>query len=63
MAISSNNLEDKVTPRVSSHTAIIGPIAANVAFVMAITLAPLLLSAIQLQFNLSIGDLAWVFNA
>jgi len=51
------------TPPVSSHTAIIGPIAANIAFVMEITLVPLLLSAIQLQFNLSIGDLAWVFNA
>lgn len=53
----------KVAPaRVSSQTAIIGPIAANVAFVMEITLVPLLLSAIQLQFSLTVSDLAWVFN-
>jgi MFS family permease len=30
---------------------------------MEITLVPLLLSAIQLQFSLSVGGLAWVFNA
>ena len=60
MGTQTDNVE---TPPVSSHTAIIGPIAANIAFVMEITLVPLLLSAIQLQFNLSIGDLAWVFNA
>lgn len=47
----------------SPRTAIMGPIAANVAFVMEITLVPLLLSAIQLQFSLTVGDLAWVFNA
>lgn len=47
----------------SPHLAIIGPIAANIAFVMELTLVPLLLSAIQLQFSLSIGDLAWVFNS
>lgn len=55
---------EKVAPAlVSSRTAIVGPITANIAFVMEITLVPLLLSAIQLQFSLSIGDLAWVFNA
>lgn len=55
---------EKIAPsRVSSRIAIIGPIAANVAFVMEITLIPLLLSAIQLQFSLTVGDLAWVFNA
>lgn len=48
-----------VTPRV----AIIGPIAANVAFVIELTLVPLLLPAIQKQFGLTIGDLGWVFNS
>ena len=43
--------------------AIVGPIAANVAFVMELTLVPLLLPAIQEQFGLSIGDLGWVFNS
>lgn len=47
-----------VLPRI----AIIGPIAANVAFVMELTIVPLLLSAIQSQFSLSMGDLVWVFN-
>lgn len=45
------------------RAAVVGPIAANIAFVMELTLVPLLLPAIQLQFNLSIGDLAWVFNS
>ncbi|MEI4232853.1 MFS transporter [Roseovarius sp. D22-M7] len=43
--------------------AIVGPIAANVAFVIEITLVPLLLPAIQQQFGLTIGDLGWVFNS
>lgn len=43
--------------------AIAGPVAANIAFVMELTLVPLLLPAIQLQFGLSIGELAWVFNS
>ncbi|WP_245306165.1 hypothetical protein [Roseovarius aestuariivivens] len=47
---------------VSPRSAIIGPVAANTAFVMEITLVPLLLPAIQMQFGLSIGELAWVFN-
>lgn len=42
---------------------IIGPIAAYIAFVMDLTLVPLLLPAIQSQFGLSVGDLAWVFNS
>jgi len=55
---------DKADPvALSPRTAIIGPIAANIAFVMELTLVPLLLPAIQIQFSLSIGDLAWVFNA
>ncbi|WP_299849449.1 MFS transporter [uncultured Roseovarius sp.] len=48
---------------VSPRRAIIGPIAANIAFVMELTLVPLLLPAMQSQFGLSIGELAWVFNS
>ncbi|WP_298842430.1 MFS transporter [uncultured Roseobacter sp.] len=48
---------------VSSPTAIVGPIAANIAFVMELTLVPLLLPAIRDQFGLSVADLAWVFNS
>lgn len=48
---------------VSPGKAIIGPIAANIAFVVELTLVPLLLPAIQTQFELSIGALAWVFNS
>ena len=48
---------------VSSSRVIIGPIAASIAFVMELTLVPLLLPSIQLQFGLSIGELAWVFNS
>lgn len=43
--------------------AIIGPIAAYIAFVMDLTLVPLLLPAMQSQFGLSVGELAWVFNS
>lgn len=49
-----------VKPR---RTAVIGPIAAHIAFVMELTLVPLLLHAIQLQFSLSISDLTWIFNS
>ena len=48
---------------VSSRKAIFGSIAVSVAFVMELTLVPLFLPAIQKQFELSIGLLAWVFNA
>ncbi len=48
---------------VPARRAIVGPIAANIAFVMELTLVPLLLPAIQSQFGLSIGELAWVFNS
>jgi MFS family permease len=48
---------------VSSRRTIIGSIAVSIAFVMELTLVPLLLPAIQSQFNLSIGDVAWVFNS
>ena len=55
---------DKAGPvAVLPRRVIIGPIAANIAFVMELTLVPLLLPVIQLQFGLSIGELAWVFNS
>lgn len=43
--------------------AVVGPIAASVAFVVELTLVPLLLPTIQQQFALSLSELAWVFNA
>lgn len=48
---------------VSSRRTIIGSIAVSIAFVMELTLVPLLLPAIQSQFDLSISQLAWVFNS
>ena len=47
----------------SSRRAIFGSIAVSIAFVMELTLVPLLLPAIQEQFGLSISELAWVFNS
>lgn len=47
----------------ASRMAIVGPIAASFAFVMELTLVPLLLPAIQQQFGLSISSLGWVFNS
>ncbi|QJF53223.1 MFS transporter [Roseobacter ponti] len=47
----------------AARTAITGPIAANIAFVMELTLVPLLLPAIRMHFGLAISDLVWVFNA
>ncbi|MDJ0821600.1 MAG: MFS transporter [Paracoccaceae bacterium] len=43
--------------------AVVGPIAASAAFVLELTLTPLLLPAIQVAFALSDSQLAWVFNA
>lgn len=48
---------------VSSRRTIIGSIAVSIAFVMELTLVPLLLPTIQRQFDLSISELAWVFNS
>lgn len=48
---------------VSNRRVIVGAIAASIAFVMELTLVPLLLPAIQDYFDLSIGQLAWVFNS
>ncbi|ABG31329.1 major Facilitator Superfamily [Roseobacter denitrificans OCh 114] len=42
---------------------IIGPVAAHVAFVLELTLVPLLLPAMQSHLGLSVGDLAWIFNS
>lgn len=47
----------------SLRRAVIGPITANIAFVIELTLVPLLLPAIQMELGLSISELAWVFNA
>ncbi len=51
------------TMSTSSRKTIIGSIAVSIAFVMELTLVPLLLPSIQEQFGLSITELAWVFNA
>ena len=48
---------------VLTRTAIVGPVVANIAFVMELTLVPLLLPSIHLQFGLSISELAWLFNS
>ncbi|WP_299969521.1 MFS transporter [uncultured Roseobacter sp.] len=63
--MTSHTPEIETTDRANAPTrkAIFGPVVANVAFVMELTLVPLLLPAIKLQFDLSIGGLAWVFNA
>lgn len=47
----------------SSRKVIFGSITASIAFVMELTLVPLLLPAIQKQFDLSISELSWVFNS
>ena len=41
----------------------IGAITASVAFVMELTLFPLLLSVIKSDLGLTVGEMAWVFNA
>jgi MFS family permease len=46
-----------------SRRAILGPTLASIAFVLELTLVPLLLPVIQHQFNLSISELGWVFNS
>ncbi|MEL6516194.1 MAG: MFS transporter [Pseudomonadota bacterium] len=47
----------------SPNNAIIGSIAVSIAFVMELTLVPLLLPVIQEELSLSISQLAWVFNS
>src|SRR6056297_3079868 len=63
MSLHTSELKRSRSAGVAPRMAIVGPIAANVAFVMELTLVPLLLPAIQKQFGLSIGDLGWVFNS
>lgn len=47
----------------SSYRLIVSPIIASIAFVMELTLVPLLLPIIQSDYNLTIGDVAWFFNS
>ncbi|MDU8911328.1 MFS transporter [Aestuariicoccus sp. MJ-SS9] len=47
----------------SSRCTIIGCIAVSIAFVMELTLVPLFLPNIQMQFGLEMSALAWVFNS
>jgi len=48
---------------ISSYRMIASPIIASIAFVMELTLVPLLLPIIQSDYNLTIGDVAWFFNS
>ncbi len=48
---------------VSSQRVIAGSIIVSIAFVMELTLVPLLLPSIRDHLGLSIGQLAWVFNS
>ncbi|WP_299829848.1 MFS transporter [uncultured Roseobacter sp.] len=63
MTAHTSDIEKEALASGPPRKAIIGPVAANVAFVMELTLVPLLLPAIQLHFDLSISELAWVFNS
>jgi MFS family permease len=47
----------------TSLRAVIGSIAISIAFVMELTLVPLVLPVIQADFGLSVSQLAWVFNS
>ncbi len=48
---------------ISSYRLIASPIIASIAFVMELTLVPLLLPIIQSDFSLTIGNVAWFFNS
>lgn len=61
MSVFETSMPDKLD--VSSRRAIIGSIAVSIAFVMELTLVPLVLPAIQTEFGLTVGQLAWVFNS
>lgn len=47
----------------SSRNAVIGTIGVSIAFVMELTLVPLLLPEFQKQFELSFREVAWIFNS
>lgn len=63
MSSQTTEIDRATNELVAPRATIIGPIAAYIAFVMELTLVPLLLPAIKSQFGLSVGDLAWVFNS
>lgn len=59
-------MTDATNDRMSTSPAgrmIFGSVVASVAFVMELTLVPLLLPAIQSQLDLSLGQLTWLFNS
>ncbi|MFZ5965492.1 MFS transporter [Thalassococcus sp. BH17M4-6] len=47
---------------VTPYRTIASPIVASTAFVMELTLVPLLLPIIQSGYDLTVGDIAWFFN-
>jgi predicted MFS family arabinose efflux permease len=49
--------------KVATRIAILGPVSAQIAFVLELTLVPVLLPSIQAEFGLSLLETAWVFNA
>ena len=61
----SDYVTDETAAKASrtSLRAVIGSIAISIAFVMELTLVPLVLPAIQADFGLSVNQLAWVFNS
>ena len=61
MSVSKSNFT--ATMDQSSRRAIAGSIAVSIAFVIELTLVPLILPAIQTQFGWDISTVAWVFNS
>jgi predicted MFS family arabinose efflux permease len=51
------------TTKLATRIAILGPVSAQIAFVLELTLVPVLLPSIQAEFGLSLLETAWVFNA
>ncbi|KIC48207.1 MFS transporter [Tateyamaria sp. ANG-S1] len=51
------------TAKVATRIAILGPVSAQIAFVMELTLVPVLLPSIQADLGLSLLEIALVFNA
>lgn len=51
------------TTRAAIRLATLGPVAAQIAFVLELTLVPVLLPSMRAEFGLSLQELAWVFNA
>lgn|GEM_PF-919221 len=63
MSHRADNPADRAAVSRPSRRAIFGPIIASVAFVLELTLVPLLLPMMQRQFGLSITELVWIFNS